>query len=127
MRPRTFQSRWRRSSPGVYSRCSTNSTENPCRVLRFFPLRKPSTTRRAVISSRDRRAISSESKNPSRRGIEVLVVAEGRGLEEEARDEVVGAEARRFRVEAGDQAVAQHRQRHVADGGAGHGEGAGEE
>ena len=37
LRPSTFQSRYRRSSPGVYSRCSANSMEKPWKGLRCTP------------------------------------------------------------------------------------------
>ena len=42
----------RMSSPGVYSRCSANSTEKPLCGLRCRPEMNPSTTPRAISSSR---------------------------------------------------------------------------
>ena len=51
LRPRIFQSTWRRSSPGWYIRCSANSTENPRRGDRWRPARKPSTTPSVTTST----------------------------------------------------------------------------
>ncbi len=45
------------SSPGVYSRCCTNSTECPKNGLLCMPVMKPSTTCRARRSSREMRAM----------------------------------------------------------------------
>src|SRR5947209_14734863 len=47
-----FQSRSLRSSPGVYLRCSLNSTEKPWKGLACRPARKPSTMNLARRSSR---------------------------------------------------------------------------
>src|SRR6266446_172248 len=47
-----FQSRSLRSSPGVYLRCSLNSTEKPWNGLACKPWRKPSTMNLARKSSR---------------------------------------------------------------------------
>src|SRR4051812_32540691 len=41
------------SSPGTYSRCSANSTEKPWNGLLWRPVTEPSTTRRAMMSSRE--------------------------------------------------------------------------
>ena len=59
----TFQSMRRTSSPGVYSRCCTNSTDCPKYGLRCNPDRNPSTMCRALISNREMREISSGRKN----------------------------------------------------------------
>src|SRR5437762_31903 len=67
----TFQSRWRRSSPGTYSRCCTNSTEWPKTGLLCMPEMKPSTTCRARRSSRVMRAIVSGCRK--RRGSSAVV------------------------------------------------------
>src|SRR5262245_17332943 len=42
---------WRMSSPGTYSRCWTNSTENPRNGDLWSPTRRPSTIDRALIPS----------------------------------------------------------------------------
>src|SRR6478735_2461460 len=44
------------SSPGPYWRCSANSTENPLNGLLWSPDITPSTTSRAISSSRPKRA-----------------------------------------------------------------------
>src|SRR6266545_2271867 len=108
-RPRTFQSRCRRSSPGPYSRCSTNSTLKPCRELRFMPLRKPSTTRRAVSSRREILANSSESKKLPGAGIVglYLLAQTGEGRSEDETHQLVAADPLGLGAEVGDQAVAE--------------------
>src|SRR5947209_85764 len=78
-----FQSRSLRSSPGVYLRCSLNSTEKPWNGLACRPARKPSTMNLARRSSRatwrmtsGRRYFSGllmeQSANPSEPGTRAL-------------------------------------------------------
>src|SRR5215211_7786383 len=50
---------WRMSSPGTYSRCWTNSTENPRKGLLWSPMRSPSTTPRAFSPRASARASTS--------------------------------------------------------------------
>src|SRR5262245_30515547 len=46
---------WRSSSPGEYSLCSENSTDEPCTDARWRPDSAPSTITRALIGSEPRR------------------------------------------------------------------------
>src|SRR2546426_12082261 len=115
MRPRTFQSRCLKSSPGAYSRCSTNSTLKPWRRLRFFPLKKPSTTRRAVSSRRARRAMRLESKNPSCGFIVGGFVLKGGGFKEKSANEVVSGQALCLGAKARDDPVAKDGERDITD------------
>jgi len=51
VRAKTFQSIWRMPSPGVYWRCSANSTARPWYGERCMPLITPSTIMRARSSN----------------------------------------------------------------------------
>src|SRR5262245_3883224 len=68
LRAHTFQSRFLSGSPGMYGRCSANSTLKPWKGLRCMPAMKPSTTNRARTSRCESRATTAGSRNarPSR-------------------------------------------------------------
>src|SRR3954463_2969245 len=84
----TFQSRYLRSSPGVYLRCSENLTENPWNGLACSPVRNPSTMNFARRSSRATWAITSGRRYFSAEAIgkrinhRVTEGTEGRNTEE---------------------------------------------
>src|SRR5258708_5949319 len=63
VRPSKRQSRYRRSSPGLYCRYSVNSVEKPVNGERCKPDMNPSTTARASNSREPILANSSGSKN----------------------------------------------------------------
>src|SRR5262252_4266660 len=72
LRAHTFQSRFLSGSPGMYGRCSANSTLNPWKGLRWRPAMKPSTTTRARTSrcaSRATTAGSSAMRSPRACGV----------------------------------------------------------
>src|SRR5258708_33792564 len=62
VRPSKRQSRYRRSSPGLYCRYSVNSVEKPVNGERCRPDMNPSTTARANNSSEPMRARTSGSR-----------------------------------------------------------------
>src|SRR5688572_19387896 len=132
LRPKTFQSRCFRSSPGVYSRCSANSTLKPWYGLLCMPETKPSTMWRALRSRRVILLRTFGSRKPGflvamdhprgcaglrrdlrqpRLLLEVRLLG-GDHLEQLV-DDLVRGDALRLGREVGDDAVAKHR---VGDG-----------
>src|SRR6185295_18826553 len=87
----TFQSRWRSGSPGMYWRCSANSTLNPWYGLRWSPVRNPSTTSRAFKSKR----ANFETKWGSRRGVRFSVPGVTGGPQSPIGRSVLSVDARR--------------------------------
>src|SRR5262245_35986797 len=96
---------WRTSSPGEYSLCSANSTDEPCHRARCRPDSAPSTITRALIGSEPRRA----RVTGSRAGMLRLDDAE------QAIDEIAGAHALGLGPVVEDQAVLQRGPRQRRD------------
>src|ERR671918_354347 len=105
----TFQSTRRRSSPGTYSRCCTNSTDCPKYGLRCMPLSSPSTIWRARISRRPIRLITSGCKDLLEAVVmEELVFVRG-GNFKEAVDDLIGRDAVALGGEIHHDTMPQHR------------------
>src|SRR5262245_48220153 len=109
LRPQTFQSTWRSSSPMTYSRCCKNSTDCPKYGLRCIPDKKPSTICRARRSKRPMRLIASGCKNLLESGIAGQGVFFGGGDTENPFDHAVDGHAFAFGREIQHDAMAEHR------------------
>src|SRR5262245_44521489 len=103
---------WRMSSPGTYSRCWMNSTENPWYGLLWSPTRIPSTRVRAFTPRASARATTSFFSSEATTTL--LRLVRGHHVQD-ALDDVVGGDAFRLRREAGEEAVPQDGRRHGAD------------
>src|SRR5688572_25283224 len=96
---------FRISSPGEYSLCSANSTDEPCSRDRCRPDSAPSTITRALMGRLRRRARAMGSSGGTLR----------RDDAEEAIDQIAGAEPLGLGAVVEDQAVLQGRPRQRGD------------
>src|SRR5688500_15646891 len=100
---------WRISSPGEYSLCSANSTDEPCSRARWSPVSAPSTITRALIGSEPSRASATGSSLRTRLPAHDRLAVVGRDHPEQAVDEVAGAHALGLGPVVEDEAVLQGR------------------
>src|SRR3954468_5350323 len=98
----------RKSSPGTYSRCCTNSTDWPKYGLRCRPARNPSTILRARTSNREIREISSGCKNLRESRVTGQIAFLGRSRLEQTLDDAVRRHPVTFGGEVGHDPVPQH-------------------
>src|SRR5947208_10301577 len=98
----------RMSSPGTYSRCWTNSTENPRNGDLWSPTRRPSTIERALIPS-----ASARERTPGWRYSGMVLGGEFLGGRlDEPLDHVVHRDPLALGGEVHDQPVAEDRRGH---------------
>src|SRR6185503_9256293 len=110
---------WRISSPGEYSLCSANSTDEPWYRARCMPDSAPSTITRALIGSDASRARTTGSRPTTSFGgtssASSAIARLRRDDAEQAVDEVGGAHALGLRAVGQDQAVLQRGPRQRRD------------